>query len=123
MLRSYTLTIAMVAGTLLLGIGGSLQAGAVGGPQGNLAQPILGFDVDAYDVEFVGGELAEVGVVGAGVSDLDLYVYDASGELVASDTSLSDFCLVQFTPEETGVYRIVVENYGGDLTVYDIVTN
>lgn len=76
-----------------------------------------------YHVEFYGGELAEVLVIGDGDTDLDLYIYDENGNLVASDLDPSDVCLCQWEPRWTGVFRIEVHNLGSVWNAYSLETN
>lgn len=50
-----------------------------------------------------------VGQNNPAIADLNLYVYDSSGDLVCSSTaSYSNFEIVQFIPEDPAVYTIVV---------------
>jgi hypothetical protein len=56
------------------------------------------------------GQWTEVGVVGKGDTDLDLYVYDPVGRLVGYDDDPGDDCLVRFFAVTTGTYTIKVVN-------------
>lgn len=123
MTRMQMLTTTVVAGALWLGISAALEAGVAEGPRRNRNETIQGESVDVYYAEFRGGELAEVVVLGSGASDLDLYIYDESGRLIARDTARGDACLVQWIPDVTGVYRIEIENFEDVINVYDIITN
>ena len=64
---------------------------------------------DNYTFRFVGRSLATVLVTGDG-DDIDLYVYDSNGNLIAYDDDRSTVCYVSWTPRQTANYRIVVEN-------------
>ncbi|MFT3956499.1 MAG: hypothetical protein QM722_19585 [Piscinibacter sp.] len=75
-----------------------------------------------YDLRFVGGERAKVYVRGDGDSDLDLYVYDESGNLICKDESRGDEMTCTWTPRWTGMFRIRVLNRG-IVNQYSIVTN
>jgi hypothetical protein len=68
-------------------------------------------------------ELAEILVIGDGDTDLDLYVYDANGNSIASDTGYTDNCYVSFTPKWTGTFKIVVKNRGEVYNDYLLLTN
>ncbi len=57
-------------------------------------------------------EVAEVYVTGSGATTLDLYLYDAQGRLIASDTKNIDDCYVSFTPSEMLQFRIEIKNNG-----------
>ncbi|MBL8851849.1 MAG: hypothetical protein JNG89_19410 [Planctomycetaceae bacterium] len=77
----------------------------------------------SYMTTFHGGELAEVIIMGDGDTDLDLFVYDENGNLVASDTDTLDFCVCQWTPNWTGEFTVVVTNLGSVYNQFDIATN
>jgi hypothetical protein len=49
-------------------------------------------------------------------ADLDLYIYDQNGRLVAVDNDYTDFCIGSWTPSFTGTVTIRVVNVG---TVYN----
>jgi len=56
--------------------------------------------------------IVRVALKGDGDTDLDVYVYNSQGLLVARDTGLSDFCCVRFWALRGNTYRIVVVNHG-----------
>jgi hypothetical protein len=62
------------------------------------------------------GHLAEVAVIGDGDTDLDLYVYDPAGRLVAKDDDPTDRCYVRFFPRTSGTYTIKVVNRSDTLS-------
>jgi len=68
--------------------------------------------IKTYSMTFLGGEVAVVAVVGDGDTDLDLEVYDAFGNLVASDHGPTDTAVVRFFPLFTQVYTVKVINHG-----------
>ena len=76
-----------------------------------------------YHETFRGGELAMVQINGDGSSDLDLYVYDQNGNLVAYAIGLSDQEIVTFRPIWTGTFRIEVRNLGGRTNWFRMSTN
>jgi len=63
-------------------------------------------------VNFFGSDNAAIVISGDGDTDLDLFVYDANGNLIGSDTDRSDDCVVRFQPYWTGTFRIEVRNLG-----------
>jgi hypothetical protein len=75
---------------------------------------------DIFYVSFYGDELAVVAIAGDGDTDLDLYVYDENGILIASDTDSTDTCVVRFWPKWTGAFRIEVRNLGPVGNRYEI---
>lgn len=118
------LVFALMAAALTLPvIGASLHTGADDGSRRSDATPIPADAVDVYCVEFRGGEPAHVTLLGIGARDLNVYVYDDSGQLVASDTSLGVDCWVEWFPEVTAMYRIEVENVGDADGIYAIACN
>jgi hypothetical protein len=73
---------------------------------------VLGRSIDTYKVALRGGEVTTVVVSGDGSTDLDLYVYDQFGDLVAKDDDLTDQCAVRFFVPGKAVYTIKVVNNG-----------
>ncbi|MBR5068138.1 MAG: PPC domain-containing protein [Bacteroidales bacterium] len=80
-------------------------------------------DTDVYTVTFRGGELAIVAVIGDGDTDLDLYIYDSNGNLVASDSDYTDDCVCTWTPRWTGSFKIKIRNRGSISNCYLLRTN
>lgn len=78
---------------------------------------------DVYSVVFRGREVARVAVKGDGDTDLDLYVYNSNGDLVAKDDDYTDTCAVRWVPRWTGRYTIRVVNRGNVYNEYVIATN
>lgn len=72
---------------------------------------------------FRGQEWAEVAVIGDGDNDLDLYIYDQNGRLVAKDDDYTDQCYVSFYPYSTASYTIVVKNRGRVYSNYWLLSN
>jgi hypothetical protein len=102
---------------------GIAKADAVGGPR-EAVYTLPAFGTDQFEpIKFRGGELAMVVVDGDGFTNLDLYVYDEKGILVAVDEGLSDFCVATWIPTKTQKYTIVVRNRGADFNVYIMETN
>jgi len=99
-----------------------LTRGAVGGPKVAVAT-VSGLCSDIYTVNFRGAELAQVGVSGAGLTRLDLYIYDENGNLVTSQVGSGDDCLARWVPRWTGPFTIKVVNRGLLPNIYTILTN
>ena len=89
----------------------------VASAQGSLFRLFPG-RVQTFTAMVYGGQLARVEVRGDRDprADLDLYVYDAYGNLVAVDDDSTNFCIGQWVPNFTGVVTIRVVNHGW---VYD----
>lgn len=98
------------------------QRGAVNGPRRGV-YAVAGNCHNDFDVSFVQGYLAEVAVSGDGDTDLDLYIYDSNGHLIAQDQDYTDDCYVSWVPAWTGRYTVRVVNRGPIYNRYAIVTN
>jgi hypothetical protein len=101
---------------------GSKARGAVGGPREGF-NSVYARSTDTYQLAFRAGQLAEIIVCGDGDTDLDLYVYDAYGNLAAYSDDYYDDCFVSWVPSWTGSYTIKVVNRGRVHNRYIIVTN
>jgi len=100
----------------------SSTRGAAGGPQ--FARNTLnGGQSLTYNITFRGMEFAQVFVSGNGSSDLDLYVYDSNGRLVASDDDWTDQCYVCFFPLTRGTYSVKIVNYGNRANRFELYTD
>lgn len=102
--------------------GQSAGRGAVNGPSRHL-DIVKGNCTDNYQISFIANYLAEIAVSGDGDTDLDLYVYDSNGNLIASDEDYSDDCYVSWVPRWTGRYIVKVVNRGPVYNRYVILTN
>ena len=101
---------------------GSGTRGAVGGPRYGEGR-VYGKTHTDYEIKFWANELAEVIVVGDGDNDLDLYIYDQNGNLIASDTDYTDQCVCRWVPAWTGSFRIRIVNRGAVYSDFAIATN
>ncbi len=99
-----------------------VHRGAVGGPKRTI-EKVRANSTDTYTINFIGGRLAEIVVSGDGDTDLDLYVYDSSGNLIEKDDDYTDDCYVSWYPKWTGKFIVKVVNRGGVWNEYVIVTN
>ncbi len=98
------------------------QRGAVNGPSRHY-DAVNGNSTDIYQISFIANVLAEILVSGDGDTDLDLYVYDSNGNLIASDESYSDDCYVCWIPAWTGKFFVKIVNRGPIYNNYVILTN
>jgi hypothetical protein len=96
--------------------------GAVGGPRRQIDR-VAALSTITYRVDFRANELAEIVVIGDGDTDLDLYVYDANGNLVTYDEDYTDRCYVSFVPRFTLPFIIRVVNRGRVYNQFVIATN
>lgn len=74
-------------------------------------------------IRFRGNETARIVVEGDGDCDLDLYVYNPEGQLVAYDDDNTDYCVVSWTPNYTKSYTVVVRNRSNVYADYRLTTN
>lgn len=100
----------LVTGTLVAPAAAA-NAGAAGGPVYH-EDRVMAFSHNSYTFECRGGEWTNLVVRGDGDTDLDLFVYDSNGTLVASHTDLSDVCSARWFSATTQAYTVVVKNYG-----------
>jgi hypothetical protein len=100
----------------------SIDRGSARGPR-QLYGQVASSTRREHVVEFRGGEPAVVYVSGDGDSDLDLFVYDERGQLVASATGPRDECVVRWQPDRQGRFRIEVRNLGTASNWYWMATN
>ena len=96
--------------------------GVVGGPKYGEGR-VYGKSYTDYQAKFWANELAEVIMVGDGDNDLDMYVYDERGNLIASDTDYTDQCVCRWVPAWTGTFTIRIVNRGAVYSDFAIATN
>jgi hypothetical protein len=78
---------------------------------------------NVYHMTFVGREWEVLILSGDGGTDLDLYVYDENGNLVAKDDDYTDECVVRFIPRWTGDFTVKIVNRGGRANRYTLGSN
>ncbi len=114
-----------LAVALLAGLAGAgalavpTLAQPVGGPKGG-DDLVLAHGTDVYRVSLRGGEVTRIVVDGDGDTDLDLFIYDEYGNLMASDEDETDYCVCRVTPRWTGTFTIRIRNYGAVYNQYRI---
>jgi hypothetical protein len=119
-------TAALFALVALMACGSLAQAenlggGRQGGPSIDIADCPANGSVTYY-VTFRAG-MAEVAIVGDGRTDLDIFVYDMQGRLVAQGIGPTDIESVRWSVPRPGTYRIVVVNLGNIGNRYALATN
>jgi hypothetical protein len=98
------------------------HAGTVGGSTRTVEQ-VKANITDVYNLSFIAGQEAIVDVKGDGDTDLDLYIYDSSGNLITKDEDYTDHCVARWTPKWTGKFTIKIKNRGGVPNSYVMTTN
>ena len=119
---SRKLTFLSMIAVTVLGMTRFSPAGVVDGAVAD-SDRVEANDSVSYTEIFRGGEVAAVSVSGDGDTDLDLFVYDEAGNLVASDSDLSDQCIVAWIPSRTERFRIVIKNLGDVYNAYKMIAN
>lgn len=112
-------------GLCLIGLmttGSALQAGNLNGPT-HFHDVVQAHSSQVYYFRFCNHECAEITCIGDGDTDLDLYVYDAHGNLVAYDLNYTDHSHVHFFPHCSGYYRVEVRNLGCVWNAFHFDTN
>jgi hypothetical protein len=108
--------------TSTLAIAPEAHAGATGGPWYGQGVVLPGA-TRSQRVKFDGGATAAVSIRGDGSTDLDFYVYDSNGNLVASDEDATDVTMLSWTPRWTGYFYISIVNRGGQENQFVLSTN
>ncbi len=111
----------------LLGLIDDLRAeatkGVASGPVYNIGK-LSGGKTDNYrNIDFKGGEYAEVYIEAQSSVDLNLSVTDAQGRLVCADTDVSHIAYCGWRPDAAGAFTLTVQNKGGSGTGYALMTN
>ncbi|MBP9890275.1 MAG: hypothetical protein KBG84_00090 [Planctomycetes bacterium] len=86
------------------------------------AEGKLAYGMAGDKFTFTKGEYAAVWVGGDGSTDLDLFVVDKDGKIVAADQRPGDSCWVEFVPTE-GEYQVLIVNWGNKANKFSIVFN
>jgi hypothetical protein len=111
----------------LLGLIEDLRAegtkGVASGPVYNIGNLGRGKSDTYRNIDFKGGEYAEVYVEAQSSVDLNLSVTDAQGRLVCADTDVSHIAYCGWRPDAAGAFTLSVQNKGGSGTGYALMTN
>jgi hypothetical protein len=81
------------------------------------------YATDVYSVRYRGGETARATAVADGRHDIDLYVYNDSGNLITYDNDLTSIGICSWRPARTGDYYLGVKNTTEDWVTYLLYTN
>jgi len=82
---------------------------------------VYAFSKNTYTVTLKAFERTYIEVYGDGDTDLDLYVYDAYGNFIVSDTRYSPNAAVWVVPNVTATFSLVVKNNGSVYNNFMIV--
>lgn len=72
---------------------------------------------------FRGGEFAAIRSEGLGNADIDMFVRDARGAIVCSQTDPSNVNHCRWTPDATGPFQVTLENKSDFADSYALTTN
>lgn len=73
-----------------------------------------------YSFMLNSNEVSAVRVAGEGDGDIDCFLYDDNGNLVASQVDTIDGCYLVVTPRWTGTFRLIAKNNGAESSVYSL---
>lgn len=113
----------LALGVAALSTAAPASATMIGGPRVEHYDTVKPLTTDVYHLTFRGGELARVGVVGDGKTDIDLYIYDENNNLIASDDDNTSTCIAEWTPRWTGSFTVKIRNRGRLSSSYALLTN
>jgi hypothetical protein len=116
-----TLLTGLLAGVLLVGLAGAVEAGAANGSQ-QRSFTVQAFKGVGYKIAFTPGKAAVVTVQGDGDTDLALVIYDAKGKRVTA-TKTGERPSIRWTPTTTEPYQIRIYNRGGVPNRFTLQTN
>jgi hypothetical protein len=97
-----------------------VHGGPEGGPKPDLLE-IKPYQTVSQQLSFRGGELATVIASSRGSSDVDLYVFDESGNVVAWDDNPLDAGAAEWIPERGSRFAYVVRNTGPSRDIIEIL--
>lgn len=97
----------------------SATRGAVGGSRSGTFK-LSANSYHTFRYKFYANSEASLMVSGDGDTDLDVYVYDANGNLITKDDDYSDDCICTWYPAWTGAFTIKVINRGNVWNRYSI---
>jgi hypothetical protein len=102
---------ATILGVAMLTLGGqNADAGRIGGPATDIATVPTSQSI-YFDVPFAAGSPAVVSITGGGTTNVDLYVYDADGN-VTQGVGFGDRKAAVIGVYRTGYFRVEVRNTG-----------
>lgn len=96
--------------------------GQVGGATRTLNRLQSGY-VDMVRVEYEGGTLAELAILGADGANLDLKVTDDKGNTICAEQGASDKLYCAWTPAQNGTFFAEIENVSPKRNSYYVLTN
>ncbi|MBQ3044185.1 MAG: hypothetical protein IJD53_07035 [Alistipes sp.] len=84
---------------------------------------VQAYSTNFYNLGFYAGTTSRVVIEGDGDTDLDLYIYDGYGNLIAYDDDGLDYCVCEWYTVVSGYFSIQVVNRGGVYNDYKITVS
>ena len=109
--------------TAALTMVGILATGSVAVAAESEVRRVPAFGTHTWNVQVFAGTPVHVTIDGDRDTDLDLYIYDQTGRLVAVDDDLTDYCIGRFTPRFNGTVRVEIRNLGRVYNEYEIIVD
>ncbi len=104
----------LMAGLLIFG-----AAETTGAPSAECRfDKVYAYQTNVHTAYFDLFEMANITLIGDGHTDLDVYVYDPFGNLVAYDNGVTDIAYLSWWATARGTYKIEVINYGSGSNEY-----
>jgi len=100
------------------GGGGGNNSGSIGG--GRLSRRVAANSTNTHTMYVQNGQRISVRLTGDGDTDLDLFIFDPSGNQVGSDLSTDDDETASFVARRAGTYRVEIRNLGNVWNGYEI---
>jgi hypothetical protein len=113
---------AAIESAALTSLKGNGRRGARGRGESH-SDRVMPHSTDIYNVRFPGGVTARATVVTGSGQDVDLFVFDQNGSIVAYDNGLESTGACTWVPEKTGEYSLRVSNTTGVSVDYTLFTN
>lgn len=98
-------------------------AGAYGGPEELLGHYLAADEYLEHQVTMQGGEEAQIVLDGHGMENLEVYIFDESGLLIASSACDGEVHSFVFFVDETETFTVLIMNEGAEAVVFDLATN
>lgn len=109
--RPNAIAAGLLAIAAIAGVAMPVHAGAEGGPILKRDR-VSASSQRVYTLRCNANAWTTLAMVGDGDTDLDIFVYDAAGNLVASDINLTDRAVVRWYSLERQSYTVIVMNHG-----------
>ena len=97
-------------------------AGEIGGIK-NYSDVVDGNKSVSYNLILKTNELLTIKLSADNDSNIDCYLHNWSGEILAKDTSPASSCFISYTPKKQGKYIFLIMNSGDKSNNYQFTTD